>query len=55
MYPDDYTFQARQFALSQACHDDKGKQPIEDTLKRAQEYAEFLLGHSKHLEQHPAG
>lgn len=34
----------RQAALSQACHDDRGEVPQEDTLRRAAAYYAFLVG-----------
>lgn len=33
----------RQIALSQACHDDRGQVPQEDTLAKAQAYFDFLI------------
>lgn len=33
----------RQVALSQACHDDKGQLPQEETLARAKSYYDFLV------------
>lgn len=37
-------FAAREIALRQACHDDKGSAPIDRTLRRAEQYYQFLIG-----------
>lgn len=33
----------RQQALQQACHDDRGSVPQDETLKRAEAYFQFLV------------
>lgn len=35
-------FYVRQVSLNQACHDDKGQAPIEDTIDRARKYFDYL-------------